>query len=586
MLKPDNFIKWFTGEVLIIFALLLTINNYLVNEDITIKADGEGYYDYLPALFIYKDFPCRSEAKSDRDYIRLNKLAFYLQYRGERINKYPCGTAVLLSPFFCFAHLTANSAGSANDGFSRPFQISIFYAALFYLFLALVFARKLLKLYHLSWPNIFLMQFLIVFATSVISYVNFDPAFSHIYSFFAITAFSFFVKAYFNNKQAKHFLWACIFLGLIIIIRQVNVIIILFIPFLAGSLQRLKSGIMYIFQRKTGLFSGILLTSLIAFIQLFLWHYQTGNYFVYSYIGEGFNFLTPKFLKILFSYQKGLFTYAPVLLFALGGCLLLLWKKEFYLFLTWITFFAAITYVFSSWHSWVYGGSFGSRVYVDFYIIFFILFGVLIENVKLWFKLPVITLSLLTVPVSLIQTKQYKEFILHWIAMDRQKYWTVFLKQDARFKGILWKNHYDFNSQTTKIIYSASIPDTRLNANSMKELFVEYSNNIKDFDTVNIIQVLLSNDFNLKQDARTELTIRDTLTDKNIFDYSSPIIHYCENDYCRFQQGEFNYKFSPVKKGNIKRISLKLYSNNMAVETKNIKINFLRYYKVSGQSIP
>ena len=578
MVRPDNILKWCIGEALIVVALLFILNNYMGYEKKTIKADGQGYYEYLPALFIYGDFPCRSDVESQRDYSRINEFGFYLEYKGERINKYPCGTAVLISPFFCYAHLTAKSSGFANDGFSRPYQNSVFYAAVFYLFLGLVFLRKLLKLYHLHWGNIFLMQFLIVFATSLVSYVNYDSAFSHVYSFFALTAFLFFVKAYFTHKQIKYFIWACVFLGLVIILRPVNVIIILFIPFLAGSFENLKAGIVIIFQRKWALISGLILTSCIVFLQLYLWHYQTGEYLVYSYQGEGFHFLAPAFFKILFSYQKGLFVYTPITFIALAGCLVLLKKKEFYLFFTWITFFVILTYVLSSWEFWTYGGSFGLRAYIDFYAIFFILLGLFIENVKTWLKLPIIMLSLLTVPVCLIQTKQYKEYILLWNSMDKYKYWTVFLRREERFRGIFWKKIYNFNSQTTKIIYSASIPDVKIGAHAEKELYTEYSNNIEGINNANIIQVKLANEFNLEQDAYTELYLKDTVTGKIYFFNMRPIIHYGNNEYNKFQLGEYNFEFSPVDTANVKRIYFKIHTINKEVEIKNIELNFLSYH--------
>jgi len=43
------------NELLIIFLFIFLINNYFGNADETIKADGVGYYDYLPSLFIHHD---------------------------------------------------------------------------------------------------------------------------------------------------------------------------------------------------------------------------------------------------------------------------------------------------------------------------------------------------------------------------------------------------------------------------------------------------------------------------------------------------------------------------------------------------
>ncbi len=52
-MKVSGLIRLCIGEVLIIFILLFILNNFMGYEKITIKADGAGYYDYLPSLFIY-----------------------------------------------------------------------------------------------------------------------------------------------------------------------------------------------------------------------------------------------------------------------------------------------------------------------------------------------------------------------------------------------------------------------------------------------------------------------------------------------------------------------------------------------------
>jgi hypothetical protein len=50
-----NKLKFIFGELLVIVLFLTSINNFIGNVDFTIQADGIGYYDYLPATFIYHD---------------------------------------------------------------------------------------------------------------------------------------------------------------------------------------------------------------------------------------------------------------------------------------------------------------------------------------------------------------------------------------------------------------------------------------------------------------------------------------------------------------------------------------------------
>lgn len=427
-------IKKYFGEGIIIFALIFSINNYFGNESQVIKADGTGYYDYLPSMFIYRDLP---KAKENNASERIKKMGVYVSYKGHKLNKYPCGTAVLLFPFFVYAHLTSSFQGFLADGFSLPYQRAVFYGALFYLFLSLVFLKRLLLLYNTFGAAIFLIQTLVVFSTSIINYVNYDPSFSHVYSFFAITVFLFYVKAYFTNKKQNDFLWACVFLGLIIILRQVNGIIVLFIPFLAGSFSELKTSAVNLFRNKRLLVKGFFLIFGIVSVQLYFWFQQTGELIVFSYQGESFNFLSPAFLDILFSYRKGLFVYTPVFFVALFALVFYIKKKQIYLFVSWLLFFIFLTYVLSSWWCWYYGCSYGLRAYIDFYAIFCILLATLIDSLKYWLKGLIVILLLLTVPLNMVQTLQYKRNILHWDSMDKKKYWFIFFKTSKGYEGLV-----------------------------------------------------------------------------------------------------------------------------------------------------
>ena len=100
---------------------------------------------------------------------------------------------------------------------------------------------------------------------------------------------------------------------------------------------------------------------------------------------------------------------------------------------------AALTYVLASWHSWYYGMSFGLRAYIDYYPFFFIPLAFTLNAVSRLGKVAIVSLSLITLPINIIQTYQYKNFILHWVDMNRDSYWDLFLKTDSKYRGLLWK---------------------------------------------------------------------------------------------------------------------------------------------------
>ena len=564
-------------EIFIIFIFILLINNYIGNVDETIKADGIGYYDYLPSLFIHHDLIRKGIPNNQTSllYDRINKLPEYVNYHNFKADICSCGTAVLELPFFTWTYLTTVREGNSNDGYQLPFQRTIFHAAIFYLFLSIFFLKKTLRLFNIKYYVIFISQLLLVLATGVTNYANYDAGFSHIYSLFAITTFIYFTFSFFRKRNLNHFIITCLLLGLIIIIRQVNILILFFIPFLAMTSENFRDGFMYLFRKWKILVLGILLLSGVLFIQCLLWYLQTGTLYVYTYQGFGFNFATPKLFKILFSYQKGLFVYTPVLFISLFGLIWLAYKRKYYLLLTWISFFLILTYVLSSWWCWYYGASYGLRAYIDYYAVFFIPFALLLDGIALKMKFAVIILSFLTIPLNIIQTYQYKEYILDWASMDKEKYWKVFLRTADRYRGLFWKKNYDYSQYSTvKEILIGNIGSSK---NKVSLIYRINSHDIPDFDKVSLIQVLIDDVYDTRNDSKIILTINESKGIHNYY-WSDPyLIHFAEKHFNEWQTGLCNYEITPINDPKEKIVELQVYSEKQNNNFKNVKLKFLVY---------
>ena len=180
-----------------------------------------------------------------------------------------------------------------------------------------------------------------------------------------------------------------------------------------------------------GIFSFLFsLITTIIFIQPLIYKIQTGEFFIYTYEGEGFNFFKPAIFEILFSYKKGLFLYTPLLLISLFG-LRSMYSRGKFEFYSLILFLGFLTYVLSSWWSWWYGGSFSSRVYMDYLSLFAILLGLAIQSISVnLVRKAYIGLVMALVIVCQIQTFQYRYYYIHWSEMTKEKYWDVFLRVD------------------------------------------------------------------------------------------------------------------------------------------------------------
>lgn len=442
----------FIQEAVIIFLYVLLLNNYLEKKEVVILADGKGYYDYLPATFIYHDLNFNytdtliTEFYNHKEY----NAGINPEITGWKVNKYFVGTALVQSPFFLTAHLIAiNSDRYPPDGYSAIYQDFIFYAALFYLFIGLFFLRKLLVKKGIQLPWIIVLQITVVFCTSIMHYAHAEASFSHIYSFAFITIFLYLFQQYSIKNKFRTFVLGSIILGIIILIRPINGLIIFSIPFIYNNKRLFVYDLKKLIKkRKRTLFIGIFSCLSVVFIQSMVWFIQTGQLYVKPYQDESFIFSKPHFTDFLFSFQKGFFIYAPVfLVLILLGIIAIIIKKNYWKIGTFFLFFSLSVYVLSSWWTWIYGGSYGSRVMIDYYSVI-ILFGssfFILKNifVKTFFSIALLSFCY----ISIIQTYQYQNYILHWSEMNYERYWQTFLKTDDKYKGLLWIYKHDISDK-------------------------------------------------------------------------------------------------------------------------------------------
>ncbi|MEE4177733.1 MAG: hypothetical protein V2I46_09505 [Bacteroides sp.] len=430
-------------EMFILFLLILLLTQYYEPRKVVIVADGKGYYDYLPAAFIYHDlnFSYTDTLITEFYDHRAYNQGLNPRVNGRRINKYFIGTAVAQVPFFLTAHgIAVAGIKYSADGYSFIYQQFVKLAALFYLFLGLVFLRKLLQQKGIPGGWILLLQGLVVFGSSLMQYAYADASFSHVYSFFFITFFVYCISRY-AKKENNNFLYlAALAFGMIVLIRPANGLILAFVPFLFDDAGHFAGAVRGLFTiRLKPAFIALALALLVIAIQPLVWYLQTGLLYIKPYQDETFILSQAHMLKFLFSYQKGFFVYAPVFfLMLLGGTWVYLKQHHFWKTGSFYLALAVLVYVLSSWHNWSYGASFGSRVMVDYYSLF-VLFAssVFLSNppaLRWLFLILFLPLSY----ISIIQTLQYQTYFLDDASMSREKYWTVFLKTHPKYRGLFY----------------------------------------------------------------------------------------------------------------------------------------------------
>lgn len=418
---------WLIG----IIGLLLIQNFSWKNEGYKhiITSDGLGYYQYLSNTFLTKTIS--SQEPDTRFFNEINE-------RG--VNKYFVGTAISMAPFFTLGHVIASIQGDEITGYSPPYQKSISLAGLFYLIVGLLFFRSLLRLYELTDLTITIAILVIVFGTNLLAYSVIMPSMSHVYSFFWISGFFFFLKKYTKELKSNQLYWAALFFAMIVLIRPLNGIVIFALPFLCGSWNNFKLFLASILKSKQWLIAGLIL-SVTLFIQPYFWFLQCGKWWVWSYQGEGFHFANPYLKEVLFSWRKGAFVYTPILLIS-GLGFLPLWKINKFEALGAFLFIGLLIYVISAWWNWYYGPSFGQRPFVEFYALSGILIGIFLESVRgiktIWTTRVVLVLL---IGLNLIQTYQYQAGIISSWDMNYEKYRYTFLKTGASYQHVLGGNN-------------------------------------------------------------------------------------------------------------------------------------------------
>lgn len=418
------------------------INGFFNNKKSEIiRSDGFGYYSFLPSIFIYGDYSQEFLKEKVFKHYNGKGLPEYMQMiDGKPVDKYFFGTAVLMYPFFMTAHWLSLLLHQPADGYSLFYQYFMGLSALFYVFFGLFFCNKLLRLYNATVIQSTFICLLIAFGTNLYYYTVVEPTMSHAYSFAAIAAFLFFSKSIFENQKSSYIIPAFIALGLIIIIRPFNIMILLALPFLAGNLEKLKSGFMFLIKHYVYTLTAAFIAFLIVSLQFLIWHKQTGHFIVYSYTYERFYFDRPNIINVLFSYRKGLFIFTPLCFLSLIG-FKHLFKTNKFASISLFLFLSILVYIMSSWHQWFYGASFGFRPMIDFFSLFAILFLFSFQMLrKPILRFSLILLAIFALYVNQVQAYQYRTFILHWDKMSKFKYWKVFLKTEKEWFGYVWDN--------------------------------------------------------------------------------------------------------------------------------------------------
>ncbi len=326
--------------------------------------DPVGYFSWVRSIVIDGDLDTTNE---------------YLHYGNDQIagptitgynhNPYAIGAPLLWSPFYLSAHLveTIRSAvmhAPPPDGYWTLYVLAVSFASALYGFLAVLILYQLARRwYGISTAKI--AALVAWLATPLVFYMYGHPTMAHASDAFA-NALVF--AAWFAlgiNQRARHWLMLGLTIGLAALVRTQNALLCigpgLWLLSQLPAAVRAKTTRTWLQALGAFVVGGLL----VAWVQLVVWRVVFGKWIElspYSYTPNAGEF-TGNFhiLDVLFSTDRGLFIWSPIILFAVLG-LMPLYKQQRRLAIFLAFNFGAQVIIVSAWS--VYDGAlaFGARL--------------------------------------------------------------------------------------------------------------------------------------------------------------------------------------------------------------------------------
>ncbi len=343
--------------------------------------DGAAYYAWLRSAAVDRDLDTYNELQHYQNVqdVDLQSNAWRddsgRTQTGLWINHWPVGSAVLWAPFFLLAHAATHilnllGLGLPANGYSPPYVWLSMFGSTVWALLGLLLVYGIAKEIYddrtatLATASIWL-------ASPLVFYMFMYPTMSHANDAFANAVFVF--VWYKTRRERGYMAWVALGLsaGLAGLVRTQNVLLAVFpgLELAADLVGRLRLRSWDEVRHsiiKAGLFAIALLIALAP--QMLVWKAVFGSYIVLNPIqismGLGFDLQSPHWLKVLFSSNRGLFVWHPILLPAAVG-LWFLARRERRLALMLLIAFLLQLYLIGSYDAWHSSPAFGARYFVN-----------------------------------------------------------------------------------------------------------------------------------------------------------------------------------------------------------------------------
>ena len=376
-------LRWFVALVAVV-AVSSFAAIHLTRPELTpITSDGFDYYVYLPDWFLFHETTLQAVADDCCGGRYPDWTAMTRSPRtGRWLNPHPIGVAVLTAPFFGLAHGLTLWSGLPPDGFSLYYQCAAALAGLSFMLGGLAILRTLLRT-HVTDGVALATLAALTFGTNLFHYGVFDATYSHAFSFGLVCALMALAESWWERPRPWRTVGLGLVAGLLVLVRHPNALLLVVVPLVGltwkeGARQWLARA----YERRWQVAAALAIAAFVVAPQVALYRAAAGSWLAnpYGAAGGSFAFLSsPRIAGVLFSVQKGLFFWSPVLLLALpaiaysgrganleGGRVS--WAANWRAAA--VVVLAVQTYLLASWHDWQLGGSYGHRGYTDLLALF------------------------------------------------------------------------------------------------------------------------------------------------------------------------------------------------------------------------
>jgi len=313
----------------IIFLLFLFFQLVLLRP-VLHKYDPVGYYSLMRSIVIDGDINISDEF----EHFGFDGLCLVKTKTPNPAQPWSVGCSILWSPFFIIAHLgvvVANYLGFSMpaNGYTLPYLRLVSFGSTFYALIGLMLIFQMIKSYYNS--SIATMSVVSIWlASPLVFYMYSHPMMSHANDMFAYSLLLWtWVRLRKTGKIWPDYALAGASAGLAALIRNQNAVLAVLIILLI---------IIEVARQKLSWRRGLLAVSIFSISwwvvfspQLYVWHATFGEWFPgnpSSHVGGGnFHQGFPWIIEVMFSDNRGLFLWHPLLLFGVTGLLFFFNKR-------------------------------------------------------------------------------------------------------------------------------------------------------------------------------------------------------------------------------------------------------------------